>query len=167
MIEKFSQINITNLIRVSFALSRRGACTSGLLPNYTIPLQKPCSCTIGCRSDCCDDFALTVPWKCIPNELYADKNGENKKYLAIGGCNENHQSEDLCNGNIMHFYQTFPVTSKHGNRESYSNIFCYLCNNKLNQRNYSSTFELATQEVDVWPLKVKCNDYVNYRNFYS
>jgi hypothetical protein len=164
----FPEINITNLIRISFSFSRHGACTPGLLPDYTIALQKPCSCTIGCRSDCCDDFALKVPWICIPDELYPDENRKGKKYLAIGTWNEDRDIQHLYNGNSsLHIYQMFPVTSRYGNKESYSNFFSYLCNRKMNGENNSNILEMAIQRLYVWPFKVKCSEYVNYRNFLS
>lgn len=167
MITTYPKINITNLIRISFAFSRYGTCTPGLLPNYTIPLQKPCSCTVGCRSDCCDDFALSIPWICI-SEILCDKNGKGKKYLTVGNCTADRKIGRLCtDNNTLHFYQIFPVTARHGNRESYANFFCYLCNKNMNGIKYTNILEKATREVAVWPLKVKCSNYVNHRNFYS
>jgi hypothetical protein len=159
-------LNITNLIRTSFAFSRNGACTPGLLPDYTLPLQKPCSCTIGCGSDCCDDFAFKVPWTCIDGRYPRDENG--KEFLAIGGCIENPSMERLCSGrNSREFYHAFPVTAETEVRESYVNVFCFLCNRKTNDKNNVNVTETVTEEMEIWPLVVNCSEYVNHRHFHE
>jgi hypothetical protein len=158
-------VNVTNLIRKSFAFTRNGACTPGLLPDYTIPLQKPCSCTIGCRSDCCDDFALKVTWTCIDDHYFRD--GNTKEFLVIGGCMERENLEDLCKNNITsHFFHLFPLTSTTGYGETYANVFCYLCNNNVNQRELFKTGYFA-EGIKVWPFEAECKTFINYRNFYS
>lgn len=159
-------INITNLIRKSFAFSGHGTCAPGLLPNYTIPLQKPCSCTVGCIFDCCDDFALRQPWTCIDDRYNRD--GTDKDYLAIGGCTVNSNMAHLCTGgNISQIYQAFPVTSINKYKVTYANIFCYFCNQIVSDEYDANIAENALHDLYIWPLNVKCSTYVNYRNFGS
>ncbi|XP_062579349.1 uncharacterized protein LOC134241298 [Saccostrea cucullata] len=157
-------INITNIFLTSFAFSGHGACKPGLLPNYTTSLQKPCSCDVGCRGDCCDDFAFSQPWTCIGDKFYRDESAQDKDYLAIGGCIENQSLKHFCNGgNASQFYQAFPVTKRY--KESYVNLFCYLCNTKAQDGIH--IVENVTKDLYVWPLKVDCITYINHRNFQS
>ncbi|XP_061179462.1 uncharacterized protein LOC133188090 [Saccostrea echinata] len=158
------KINITSVLITSFAFSSLGACKPESLPNYTITLQKSCSCNVGCREDCCDDFAFTQPWTCIDDQFNRDEDDQGKDYLAIGGCIWDQSVEHFCtDGNVSQFYQAFPVTK--GFRETYVNLFCYLCNKKTPDGIHIS--ENLTQELYVWPLEADCNTYINYRNFQS
>lgn len=80
-------INPTNLAEVGFEMTRSSSCTPGLLEPYTLSLQTNCSCTVGCVSDCCDDFAFTQSWACI-NDMYPGYENENtdKKFRVIDKC---------------------------------------------------------------------------------
>lgn len=88
--------NVSSLVRANFALL--GERNTDLLSNYTIPLQSACSCDIGCRTDCCVDFALKCPWTCVKEHYQIGKSfSSHDSYLAIGGCLEKHESvEYLC-----------------------------------------------------------------------
>lgn len=163
---KFSSLNVSSLILKSFAFTKHGACIDGLLPNYTKSLQLPCSCSIGCTSDCCDDFAFKQPWVCIDNRYQRD--GDVKDFLAIGGCLQDKTIEHMCMENYTsHFYFAFPVSSSLGNFESYVNIFCYLCNKDKRNDDMMQNIYNAASKVMVWPLILDCKTYINYRNFRS
>lgn len=158
-------INLNKLILKSFAFSGHGVCSQELLPNYTKPLQIPCSCDIGCTSSCCDDFAFKQPWICVDNRYKRDSRA--KVFMAINGCIKDSTLEPLCKGGFNeHFYQAFPVITTSGFFETYVNIFCYFCNQFVNSDNITRISN-ATLKVRVWPLLLDCRTYVNYRNFQS
>jgi hypothetical protein len=161
-------VNISNLVRKGFALSGTGVCTPNLLPNYTAPIQRKCSCEIGCIYDCCDDFAIMQPWACV-NEFYPKMDPtaySTTDYLTIGGCMEQHKEiNDWCNNrNSSDFYQMFPVNDRFGDGPTYANIFCYLCNKKT--IDYQS-FNNIIAETAVWAFVAECKGYINYRHFNS
>lgn len=160
--EEKNPINVNKLILKSFAFSGHGVCSQELLPNYTKPLQLPCSCDIGCTSSCCDDFAFKQPWICVDNRYKRDS--KEKVFMAINGCLKDRTLEPLCKGSFNeHFYQAFPVITRSGFFETYVNIFCYFCNQYVDRDNISN----ATPKIRVWPLLLDCRTFVNYRNFQS
>ena len=152
-------LNVTNLVRASFALSGTGSCDSELLPLSTKHLQQACSCKLGCISSCCDDFAMIQPWICI-----TEHHPSQKSYLGIGGCLKNSEMyARLCiDRNSSDFYKMIPVAATSENRETYANIFCYLCNQKhVNDQ----VIETVMLNVTVWGLVIQCKGYINYRYF--
>lgn len=160
-------INISNLMLSSFAFSLHGACAPGLIPSYIKYLELSCSCSIGCESNCCDDFALQQPWACIDKHYQRDSNHKDLK--VIGGCLENPILEPLCSENpVSSFYQAFPVFSLNEYFESYLNIFCYLCNqDRVGEYHNSNLTYNIKLNVKVWPLVLDCKHFLNYRNFPS
>lgn len=160
-------VNVSRLVRSNFALLGEGSCNKNLLPNYTIPLQRTCSCDIGCTIDCCVDFALIQPWTCIEDH-YPFQNvvpsSDDTRYLTIGGCLRKHDNvEHLCiNRNKSDFYQMIPITSHFEHGETYANIFCYLCNqNEVDDK----SIESITTDTMLWWLITECKGYINHKYF--
>ena len=162
-------VNITNLVRYSFALTQNGACKPELLPNYTLPLQKACSCSFGCTSQCCDDHAFMQSWICI-NHLYPGLQTENnteREYLVMDGCPFRNDYRSLCLDKIeSHFYHRIPVRVSSGYFESYVNLFCYLCTKIGETISQKNTIDLL-KGLRPWTLNATCPKYLNYRHVSS
>ena len=158
-------INVKNLIRQSFALFGTGSCDPELLPKYTKQMQHVCSCELGCTSSCCDDFALVQPWTSVNVSYPANMRPISPiSYLAIGGCmKENNIISHLCsNPNSSDFYQSIPLTKRSGNKETYANVFCYLCNQHQMR---DLVIERVNTDLIVWGFVIQCKGYINYRYF--
>lgn len=154
-------INLTNLAEVGFAMTRSSSCTQGLLEPYTLSLQTNCSCTIGCVSDCCDDFALIQSWACISEKYSGYENGNTEKnHRVIDNCPYTNPYVNLCsNKTFSHFYHQVPVrVLKDEFDETFLNLFCYLCGKK-----YEDITEEAVTNIRPWPLRISCAKYINYK----
>ena len=158
-------INITKLVYASFAMTKYGVCAPELLPTYTHLLQKKCSCVSGCISQCCDDFALQQSWACTGLGFLGENEGVDANYRVISGCPFSNRFQKLCaTENSSDFYQNVPVYTTNGYKETYLNVFCYICGQIGNDINTDGK-EYSLQDVWPWPLQFKCNHYVNYRYF--
>lgn len=89
-------INITNLIYTSFAVTKHGTCTLGLLPAYTQLLQRNCSCSVGCTSECCEDVALQQSWTCISKSYPGTENYFPNEFRVIDGCPFTNRFKSFC-----------------------------------------------------------------------
>lgn len=160
--QSFDSINITNLIYRSFATTKHGACTPGLLPTYTNHLQKPCSCNVGCTSECCDDFALQQRWTCVSESYNGSLYDTNHDFRVVNGCPFSNPLNRLCTeSDRSDFFQTYLVDGYGEYKVTYMNVFCFLCG--INIETIDDNTDLSS--IHPWPLKFRCKNYTNYRNF--
>lgn len=158
-------INITNLMYTSFALTKHGVCTPELLPTYTQLLQRNCSCNVGCTSECCVDFALQQSWTCISGSYPGTEHQIQNEFRVIDGCPFANRFKSFClQRNSTNFYRAYPVDGLSEFKETYINVFCYLCGLNVDSMNRDSMANFL-QKVNPWPLNFKCKKYTNYRNF--
>ncbi|XP_062578191.1 uncharacterized protein LOC134240108 [Saccostrea cucullata] len=159
-------VNLTNLVYAGFSLSGKGTCTPGLLPNYTLSLQRDCSCSVGCTFGCCDDFSIRQKWTCI-SDVYpgSDGNDAYKNFRAINGCLRTNYLGKLCTQrNDSHFYHSTPVQHTYW-LTTYANVFCYLCEEI--QEEHCGKLYSSLSNLSPWIFKVTCKSYVNFLHFQS
>lgn len=160
--QSYDSINITNLIYRSFATTKHGACTHGILPAYTNHLQIPCSCNVGCTFECCDDFALQQSWTCVSESYPGSQYSTHHAFRVVNGCPFSNPFKSLCTErNGSDFYQTYIVDGYGEHNVTYVNVFCFLCGKNLETIEDNTDLSL----IHPWPLKFRCENYTNYRNF--
>ncbi|XP_052687425.1 uncharacterized protein LOC128166354 [Crassostrea angulata] len=163
----YLNINITDLIYKSLSLKKYvRVCQSFGIPRRFFYLFLPCTCEPSCfqHGDCCEDFALKYPTKCIHSkQLSGDKFKKSipdVEYLVTNGCYMQlwypMYMEKLCQQGGNSILSSHPVYDVNTGI-SYLNMICYLCNKSPSRRN----FEL----VKPWDIEVYCEQFIEYRNF--
>lgn len=130
----------------------------------------PCSCQSRRfhYKDCCEDYAIHYPTKCVHSKQLAGssfKRSNSVKYFVTSGCYMLLQyelfKEELCksgdgeNNTFSDIFSSYPVHDLYSGI-SYLNMYCYLCNTSP----YRS-FNLGKP----WDIELYCEKYIEYGNF--